>query len=100
MALLRRRMTQRTKTSWGVQELGQFPGFKNVLDLGDESGDGLPPFKVLLCHFQEVQELFADQITHRVLFAEASLDISSCLAPVLDHLVGSLQLRVPLGFPN
>src|ERR1035438_319039 len=100
MALIRRCMTQRTKTAWRVQELGKFPGFKNALDLGDESGDGFSPFTVRFSDFQEVQEFLADQVAYRLLVTKSSLDVSGRLAPVFDDLIGRLRFLVLFGFPN
>ena len=63
-----------------LQILGQLPSLEDRLDLGDEGGDLGPELGVGFSGFEEVQELFADEIVECIVSAELGLDLSGRFA--------------------
>src|SRR6266404_1919557 len=87
-------MAQCSQAAWRVQEVGELPGFKHGFDLGNEGRDCLPPFTIRFGDLQEVQELLADQVAHRLVSTVILLNATGCFAPICDDLAGSLGLPI------
>ena len=63
-----------------LQVFSQFPGLKDGLDLSHEGRDLRTELGVVFSSFEEVQELFPDQVVEGILSAELSLDLASRIA--------------------